>query len=683
MSVTSQDNAKDAGHAFEKNTIEINGIQRIRKFNVSYLGTPVCDVSDVIETLPTRVTSWDPERSARKKGFVTPNEDGIYTVTDSTSTSGAVSEAASAAGRKRQRTRKARAVATQRTTGTNLRTQFTHIRVHDTGRRLGKFETNLEFAPADPVVLEYLLSPEGSVTGFDPESWCFMLSCGEVQMAHLKMYDIPVIHAPDFATLDDPDEGRRAMCRAVDMIQDMLQLEELLPELWDLSMDEVRYDPSKSSGAYYRLQGYKTRGEVADVAREEARQATIALLKGLSVAHRPTRIGGRGKPINRSQKQAEDEGLRKGRAIHMTDTRDGFILGLTEQQLNDAWKDKRFPISVGRGWFHGDATDFVRRAVFAARFKCFDAEKFDSSLMPYLIHIAVTICRMQFERGLDTEFDQYWLFVEESLLHSFVYRDDGVMFEKWIGTSSGHNHNSLMQSIVTLLLAAFNAFYANHSLSDEVIRANLFIEGLGDDNMYAETEVLKEESVDVVGKRIWGVFNVSWLGSKSFESNSVIEAFVQDCDFDEERMFGGAQYLGKYFRRWPIEAIAGEIKFTAIPYRPLIETVVRMLYPEKAARQLRFEESTDYYDDKRGGRWAGHILDGSGNPHTRDWLYGLHDYCLMNGHECEVAVPKKMIARWKRMGVEIDVENVNWDEFGFEDWLSLVSYQKGVGFAHL
>jgi hypothetical protein len=335
--------------AIGSNCVLVDGIQRIRRFDRSYLDVPVCAVEDVIEALPSKVTSWDGMASMRNADSVRANADGIYTITDTASGPSNMSMGSSSNASARIKKRRTKSVAGQRQTSEKLRNEFKHIRVHDTGRRLGKFSEALEFAPADPAVLSYLKTIDGAVDGFKPEEWCFMLSCGDVQMAHLKMYDNPVVKGPNFTDLEDPEAGRIAMCNAVDWVQDKLALDEKLPDMMDLSMDTVRYDPSKSSGAHYRLQGYRTRGEVAEAAREEARLVVLALLFGNPVAHRPTRIGGRGKPINMSEEEARSKNVKKGRAIHMTDTRDGFVLGLTEQPLNDAWKEKKYPISVGRG----------------------------------------------------------------------------------------------------------------------------------------------------------------------------------------------------------------------------------------------------------------------------------------------------------------------------------------------
>jgi hypothetical protein len=658
------------------NVMNVGGRLRIRKFNVSYLDSGVCPVEAVINELPAMVTSWDPESSYAIADLAAPDKDGIFTLRDTTSGDKSSARRASPYSPGGIKKRRVKGVKQQKATTEDLRKRFDYIRVHSTGKRLGAFREELSFAPADPVVMEYLETNEGKVDGFEPREHCFMMSCGEVQMVHLKMYDIDIKSGPAFETLEDPEAGRVAMNAALDWVQDALELEHKLPELSDLSVDDVKFDPSKSAGAYYRLQGFKTRGEVAEVAREEARIVLAKLMSRQTASHRPTRIGGRGKPVAMSQERAVRENVRKGRAIHMTDTRDGFILGLTEQALNDAWKSTKYPISVGRGWFHGDCVDFVRRAWWAKKIKCYDAEKFDSSLMPYLIHIAVTICRMQFDRGLAEEYDEYWLFVEESLLHSFVYRDDGVMFEKWVGTSSGHNHNSLLQSIVTLILGAFNVFYENRHMDTDTVGANFFLEALGDDNICAISELLRSDTVEVSATRVWKVFGVSWLGNKSFETNALCEVFVNDNEWNEARMFGTAQYLGKYFRMYPVDEVDGEIKFSAIPYRPHVETVIRMLYPEKAARRVGDDEHVDLYNDMRGGRWAGHVLDGSGNPKTRAWLYGLRDFCISRGYECENVASNKMQARWERMGVRMKVDNINWDEFKFIDWLSLVIFSK-------
>jgi hypothetical protein len=377
-----------------------------------------------------------------------------------------------------------------------------------------------------------------------------------------------------------------------------------------------------------------------------------------------------------SEERAKATNERKGRAIHMTDTRDHFILGLTEQPLNDAWKEKVYPISVGRGWFYADAVDFVRRLEKKGVVYCFDAEKFDSSLMPWLIHIAMTIMRMQFEEGLEHRYDNYWLFVEESLLHSFVFRDDGVIFEKYIGTSSGHNHNSLAQSICTLLMAAFNVFYVNRTIPAPIVGQLFYAESLGDDNITSESDELTHESVEDRADRTWAVFQINWGGSKSFSTSELLQGFVKDESWKEEEMYETAQYLGKYFRAFFVAGAGGGEVRTVLPYRPLKESVLRLLYPEGLRESVGESEPRDMHGDMRGARVAGHMLDGYGNPDTRGWIAGFMDFCSWSGYECKLEGSKKMQERFERLRATAPELGVSFVQFSFSHWLGLVVAQK-------
>nr|WMI40006.1 MAG: RNA-dependent RNA polymerase [Rhizoctonia cerealis orthocurvulavirus] len=557
-------------------------------------------------------------------------------------------------------------------------TKFEIIRVYRCEQRLGKFDNHLSFAPADPIVQGYLRTAEGKIPGFNPDDHCFMNSCGDVQMAHLKMYDHAIREGPDFSSCEDPHKADLALLHAIDWVQDRLELHNKLPAIEHLSLDNVKVNPAKSAGAYYRLQGYKTRGDCLARAKVEAQEAMISLLEGDMVPQRPTRIGGRGKPVKMSQEEARSSGIKKGRAIHMTDTRDHLMLGLTEQPLNDAWKPSSFPISVGRGWMHGDASDFVRKFKFGQQFYCFDAEKFDSSLQPWLIHISITIMRMQFEQGLEEKYDAYWHFVEESLLHSFVFRDDGMIFEKFLGTSSGHNHNSLAQSTCTLIMCTFHVYYANRELEKDVIDKSFDAEGLGDNNFLAETQELVFETVGVRGLRSYMVFGVSRLGTKSFATNVLIEAYVSDETWVEEEVYNSSQYLGKYFRSFYLRKPDGETCRIAVLHRPLKETVVRLLYPEGIKASDDKESAADIHGDTRAERIAGHMIDGYGNPWTRYWVQGLLEYAMRHTGMGRPGYSARMMRRFERLGVE-DVETaIDFENFQFEHWLKLVAYRDGM-----
>ncbi|AKD01578.1 putative RNA-dependent RNA polymerase [Rhizoctonia fumigata mycovirus] len=657
------------------NGATINGVFRIRKFDVDYLNGPVADAEVVIAGLP-RVKEVVPESCDALRGMKVLNDaDHITTAVSSESLSGTGNGGTRRRNSRRSRKNKVKTTAKSGGSLDDLKEMFKHITVHDAQVRLGKFHDEITFTPADPAVLGYLQSPEGEIPGFDPSEYCFMEASGGVQMRHLKMYDEDTSLGPDFSLLEDPEAGRRALEHAIDHVQDLLRLPNKLPRVDRIPLEGIRYDKSKSCGAHYRLQGFKTRGDVWEVAMFEAKNALVKLWDGEYVEPRPTRMGGRGKLVKMSQERAVAEGVAKGRAIHMTDTRDHIILGLSEQPLNDAWKPDNFPISVGRGWFHGDATRFVRKHAGASRIYCFDAEKFDSSIMPWLIHIAVTIMREQFMEGLRHDADMYWQFVEESLLHSMVFRDDGVLFEKYHGTSSGHNHNSLAQSIVTCILASFNVFYKNRELPVAVIKANFTIEGLGDDNITCETDVLADETCEERGMRTWNVFGVSWLGEKSFQTNTLCQPVVDEAEWDEEGMFGSAQYLGKFFREDVLEVPSlGQVKVVT-PYRPQVETVLRLLYPEGIMRGDAHGDFEEVFERARGERFAGHILDGSGNPRTRAWLDGYWQFCHDNLLVIELTGHHSLEKRLARLGVEIDVDDAVYDD-GTAGWLRLVNRRR-------
>ena len=52
-----------------------------------------------------------------------------------------------------------------------------------------------------------------------------------------------------------------------------------------------------------------------------------------------------------------------------------------------------------------------------------------------------------------------------------------------LGTNSGHSHNTLIQSIITLILGYENLMDLFPELDDDWFRKNVWIESLGDDNV--------------------------------------------------------------------------------------------------------------------------------------------------------------------------------------------------------
>lgn len=56
---------------------------------------------------------------------------------------------------------------------------------------------------------------------------------------------------------------------------------------------------------------------------------------------------------------------------------------------------------------------------------CFEAKEFDSSITNLMVRAALRILREHFYEGMHAQYDVYRRFVEESLLRTVIYRDDG------------------------------------------------------------------------------------------------------------------------------------------------------------------------------------------------------------------------------------------------------------------
>jgi hypothetical protein len=317
----------------------------------------------------------------------------------------------------------------------------------------------------------------------------------------------------------------------------------------------------------------------------------------------------------KSRQQVEQEGKPKGRLILMLSQRDLLICGATEQPLTAAYCGDEYPVSVGMGWFKRNVTRFAERYAHAKKYFCFDAEKYDSSLDPYLVRDAVGILRRQFKDGDSEQYDSYWQFVLESLITAPIQRDDGWVMHKACGTTSGHNHNTLVQSVCTLIVGYTAFLAANPDLPPHDVVSALAVESLGDDNLAADEGLGGRDTVDTIGDLVKEAFGISWLGDKSFATTRLMDHVPTDEPFTEEGKFQGIQYLGKYLRS--MELVVGGRKITtALPYRPVAETFVHMYYPERKGHTA----------ERTYQRALGNLLDNYGNPLAADWLNGLLDW---------------------------------------------------------
>lgn len=302
-----------------------------------------------------------------------------------------------------------------------------------------------------------------------------------------------------------------------------------------------------------------------------------------------------------------------------------------------------------------NVTRFAERYAGAEKYFCFDAEKFDSSIDPYMIRDAIDILRGQYQHGDSVDYDSYWQFVMESLITAPIQRDDGWVMHKSVGTTSGHNHNTLLQLICTLLIG-YTAFLAAHpDIAPKAIIDDMALESLGDDNLASSAGLCKGDDADSVGVIVLDAFGISWLGDKSFATTRLMDDVPSNIGFTEVNKFQGIQYLGKYLRTVLIQGQNGMIT-TALPYRPVLETFVHMYYPERRGNSA----------DRTYQRALGNLLDNYGNPLAARWLNDLLDWlepkldllpedwledtiqdAARNYTATEVRVPKPMRWSWE------------------------------------
>ncbi|AXU24203.1 RNA-dependent RNA polymerase [Trichoderma harzianum bipartite mycovirus 1] len=577
--------------------------------------------------------------NTRKRGRNQFDDETEVTSAPSSHTSG------NASTRRRKRLRRVRMASHHTDEMSALTKLFQHISILGRIEQYNKLNPDLVVADPDPLIVEYTLHNPPIIPNFKPEDYTFVKACTPVEMAHLKHFDreesVPQAeYLPSLQT-------------ASDIVGKLLSLPEYLffPEVDDLN--NVRYIGSKFPGIEYAMQGFKTRREAHEMAMTDALSAFDKLLNGERVKPHDVRLGGRGKVAEMDRTAAEAKPPAVGRLILMMSQRDLLLCGVTENLLTRAYTPAQFPIAVGQSWFHGGATEFVDRFYPYTEYFCFDAKKFDSSIDRWMVRIAINILRHQFFEGEESKYDAYWTFVEESLLDAPIYRDDGVRFQKHCGTTSGHSHNTLIQSIITLLLAYTTMLFLHPELSVEEILENMWAESLGDDNILGVKGPLAGHTVEEIAQVVYDIFRVDWFGKKSFKTTCLLDAITG--------AFQGLQFLGKYFRigEYPT---ADKLVDMPIPYRPFKETYLRLLYPEYGA----------HTPTETWLRTLGNYLDAAGNPQAETWLSGLLTWL----EDRVETPPEEWPANYKRM-VSRDYSHVGIEvpkpvRINYEQWRDLV-----------
>nr|AHA82550.1 RNA-dependent RNA polymerase [Heterobasidion RNA virus 6] len=505
-------------------------------------------------------------------------------------------------------------------------------------------------ADPDPVMVEYMKTHPEVRIPCDPAEWVFVKANSVVELNHLDRFnrtytDLTMEHMP-------------AVTLAAGHVEDLLRLPAAIafPTIDDL--DKVRFQGDKFAGVEYAQIGMKSRREAHERGLLDAREAWEKLMRGEAVTPQLNRIGGRGKLTTKKKFEASGEKPTAGRLIFMTGHRDLLLNGVTEQLLTNAYRPDEYPVSVGNSWWHDGCRRFFERFKKWELFHCFDAAKFDSSLPPWLIKISLNILRSAFSDAWNPKYDAYWEFVFQGLVYAPVYLDNGLMFIRNGGSTSGHSFNTLMQSICTLVMIyACMIELLGADRAEEVFK-NMWAEGLGDDQHTGMSGPLVKYDIDDIAPVALAIAGIDWTGDKSFNTGRLVDTKLGD--------FQGTQYLGKYFRILD-EDVGGIRAQGVVPYRPFDETFLRLYYPERGDQGW-----TDAWM-----RAIGHYADGAGNPETREFLEGYLDWL-----EDKVESDKfEWDEKWKRKFNNHDLNRavpVPSRRISYEDWLGLVLIDPSV-----
>nr|BDV50544.1 MAG: RNA-dependent RNA polymerase [Agrocybe praecox orthocurvulavirus 1] len=484
----------------------------------------------------------------------------------------------------------------------------------------------MKFAEPDPTFLEFLEEEKPEMAPFDPTEWCMATTNDWAQMHHLKYYDY------------DPKEPSAEVLARLDLAVgyiDMLLKPDVQIEFpRKVDMAGLRFRPGKYPGYEYRVQGYRTRQQAHEVALKDAEEAWDRLMEGKLVEPHMVRMGGRGKAVHKSEEAVREAGVPKGRLILMLSHRDFLLCGNTEQRLNDYLKDFEHFVSVGDSWYLGGTSKMHTLMDGHEKYICFDAEKFDSSIRPFLISRAVTSVRKLFVNGLNKKYDNYWKFVERTMYETVIIRDDGIVLRKYTGTTSGHNHNSVLQSIITGYCLVYGIICARPATTFSELFEGCSFKTLGDDTLLALRKQLSELSMRHMAELVKRDLFINWLGDKSYTCYSFAEPEVVPGEFPEGGEFESVQYLGKYFTYDTYASDSGDTS-VCIPFRPFSETARQLYMPEKPVWVDPSKPLNAYQVVYR--RTLGIALDCMGNPRTRLLINRYLDWLEARGgaKECE------------------------------------------------
>ncbi|KAG0263963.1 hypothetical protein BG011_007684 [Mortierella polycephala] len=492
-----------------------------------------------------------------------------------------------------------------------LQSEFIHFTFYENKRFYKPMDKMLDFVEQDPLLVAYSkMNPPPLPADLDLSKFEYAKPCSMIQMNHLRLFNRLSKPGP-------PSQYQSAFRRAARHVAALMRLPEKLPMPTEDSLPNVRYDGTKFAGLDYARMKLKKRSEAHPVALVDATETWQSLLCGTRVAPHDTRLGGKGKLIERSEYgkvTLDDTDISMGRLILMLSHRDLLILGALEQPLTKSYLDDQWPIHIGHSWYHGGAEQFVNKMSRHAVYHCFDAKKFDAAIDGWLVREAILILRDQFEGGMDPKYNTLWAFVYESLIDVVICRDDGIRMQKHVGTTSGNCFNTLVQSIITMFLGYTSLIVSANerlgSIGVEMVLQECKLDVLGDDTVLALETTWAYLTKETLAKTVKDCFNIDWSGKKSFSTRSIMDDSIPNTV-----RFQGVQFLGMYFRhqRWGDSKYAPKV---VIPYRPFRESYLSLLFPKYG----------EYSREHSWLRAIGIYLNAAGNNDTQVWLEKYMDF---------------------------------------------------------
>ncbi|KAG0207343.1 hypothetical protein BGX28_001393 [Mortierella sp. GBA30] len=515
----------------------------------------------------------------------------------------------------------------------------------------------IDYIDQDPLLVAFSkLRPPPLPETMDIKRFEYAKPCSLIQMKHLRLFN----RQPKVM----PTKYNLAFRRAVSHVSALMKLPDKLPMPTHENLAGVRFDGSKFAGLDYARSGYKKRAEAHPVALKDAQAAWDKLVGGRSVRPHDARLGGKGKLIERDPwqhgKVQDDSDISMGRLILMLSHRDLLILGALEQPLTKAYLEDQWPIYIGQSWYHGGAERFINKMSRHAVYHCFDAKKFDAAIDGWLVREALLILRRQYEDGMNPKYDTLWAFVYESLVEVVICRDDGIRLQKHVGTTSGNCFNTLVQSIITLLLGytalIVGAEERMGAIGIEMVLTQCEIEVLGDDMVLALQHSWVFMTKESLAEVVRDCFNIDWSGKKSFSTDKLMDDSVEGTV-----PFKGIQFLGMYFRhqRWDQEKYSPKV---VIPYRPFRESYLSLLFPKHG----------EYSREHSWLRAIGIYLNAAGNRDTHVWLEKYIDYLELVPFVKPDAWPSSMVRMITKDHWQVGIKAPLPERISIDEWYRIV-----------